>query len=353
MPHPNMMDNPLRRNNSMFNLATGGAGDFFDPMMNNNIPIQTPSSQGHENTNASTNGEMNNNQGMGPPPPWMGPMFPNSPGNPLFNPQQNMMNQGGLMNTMMPMGMPMFNNPMMPPQQPLWNFMNSGDMWLGNDFPLPFMNSSDPNLIASVMNGVQQPQQPRSPGENEENKNKRSGTEPENMPKQNIEMMPPPPPPPQPPAPMLRRGLSLLGGLFGGDKRSGPYYDDFNPPQMRFGGNFSEPMQGVRGRTKKEERLAQQYQKLGSFWCWRIADSDDQFQSFNISNQKIIKRKSDNVDSRGRILLGKEKTLPGDIMVDLNQGRGGCMTSTREQNSFLPLEIKLESFEGSSYVFNR
>lgn len=369
MAHPNMMDNTLRRNNSMFNLASGTGGDFFggDPMMNNNPTQQiSPTSQGHENngSNVSANGE-NGNPQMGH---WMGPLsgFPTSPGNSMFNPQQNLMNQPGMMNPMMPMGLPMFNNPMMPPppQQPMWNFMNPQDMWFGQpDFPLPFMNSSDPNLIINTMNGgLPPPSQPQgSPGGEHQEMKKRSGQEsemnqnPQMMPKQNEmmnksnEMMMPPPP-----EPMIRRGLSLLGGLFGsgGGKRN--YPEEYHQQQqMGFPpGNFSAPIQGhqfPKPPTKKEERLAREYQKLGSFWCWRVAESEDtRFQSFNIANQKIIKRKGENPESRTRILLGKEKKLQGDIMVDLNQFRGGCMTSARGQNQFLHLEIKEEPFEGNS-----
>ncbi|KAI8051841.1 hypothetical protein BDF21DRAFT_432212, partial [Thamnidium elegans] len=184
----------------------------------------------------------------------------------------------------------------------------------------------------------------------------RSGPESEGIRKPNEMMMHPHPQPMAPP--MLRRGLSLLGGLFGGGGDKRPYgYEDFNNPQMRFAGNnFSEPMQagGAVALTKKEERKAQQYQKLGTFWCWRLADSENAFQSFSIPNQKIIKRKGENPELRGRILLGKEKNLPGDIMVDLNNLRGGCMTrsSSRGPNDFVSLDIKPESFDGSQYVFN-
>lgn len=372
---PNMMENPIQRNNSMFNLASGTGGDFFsvDPIINT---AQIPTSQAHENngSNVSSNGDNMH---------WMGgaplPGFPTSPGNPMFNSQHTMMNQN-ILNPLLPFSM--FNNPMMPPPpppppQPMWNFMNPQDMWFGQqDFPLPFMNSSDPNLIINAMNGaIQQPALVQNPqaqqqqqqahgspgGKGNENTN-RTGEEknphekanemmhnPNEMNKQNgMDSQQ---------EPMLRRGLSLLGGLFGGGNGGGKknYGEEFQPMGGFPAGNFSVPMQGQHPKSKKEEKLTREYQKLGSVWCWRIADSEDgRFQSFSIPNQKIIKRKSENPESRTRILLGKEKKLRGDIMVDLNQFRGGCMTTVRGQNQFLHLEIKEEPFDvgNTSFVFD-
>ncbi|KAI9363229.1 hypothetical protein BD770DRAFT_381053 [Pilaira anomala] len=158
---------------------------------------------------------------------------------------------------------------------------------------------------------------------------------------------------------MLRRGLSLLGGLFGGGGGGGQEFmggpPATGPPGMQFRGNFSEPMQGPsvnRPRSKKEDKLAREYQKLGQFWVWRIADTEDKFQSFNIANQKLIRRKGENPEARNRIMLGKEKALKGDIMVDLNQFRGGCLTTSRGKNEFLPLDIKLETFDAVNNIYN-
>lgn len=409
MPHPGVMDNTLRRNASMFNLPTNPAGgnpggnDFFvDPNIPQQPQQQPPPAQEHTNgstTPASANElppQMPMWMGMPhPPPPSMG-AFPTSPGTNIgnpFNQQQHQQQQqaaaAAAAQMMMAGGPPMgmFNNPMMPPQQPMWNFMNPQDLFLGNDMPLPFMNSSDPNVIMNAM-GAPPPQQapkpqgspgggesgggPSGPSENDGmrgNRPEEGNGGPGGMIPPPNEMMMPPPPPPQ--EPMLRRGLSMLGGLFGGGggsgRKNGPPYFGGPPPPPHFGGeefgprggggfgNFRPPIQGGGYQSKKEAKLAQQYQKLGLIWCWRVANSEDnRFESFNIANQKLIKRKADKPESMngGGIMLGREKKLPGEIMIDVHRGYGCAMTMSNGNQQFTSIEIKQEPFEGSSIMFN-
>jgi hypothetical protein len=153
---------------------------------------------------------------------------------------------------------------------------------------------------------------------------------------ENDMMMPPPPQSQQPPTPMLKRGLSKLGGWFGGPKFPPP------PPMGHPNGGFM-----MDGPSKKEQKRAKEYQKLGVFYCWRIADTQDNFESFSIPNQKIIKRKIEK-GQRAHILLQKEKKLPGGIIIDLQTWRGCSMGVMNKQNIVEYLEIKEQDFNTMS-----
>ncbi|KAI7903039.1 uncharacterized protein BX663DRAFT_509325 [Cokeromyces recurvatus] len=133
---------------------------------------------------------------------------------------------------------------------------------------------------------------------------------------------------PQQSAPMLRRGLSMLGGLFGTDAAT-------------------QPVQGVK---KREAKLAAEYMKLGTFWCWRQIESDQPFESFSIPNQKQIKRKL--AKSKTQIMLvAREKKLPGDTLVDIEQRRGCCLIQRNEEHHFIQLELKEETYNPNTGNF--
>jgi hypothetical protein len=408
MPHP-MIDNSLHRSNSMYSLpAMGGAADFYEQMMANTKmnanttqpPTPNATTDVPGSTNASASGGGDHPQDQAPPqqqqplmqisPPWLNG-FVNNNNNPMFNPQQQQqqsMMQGGPPPPMMGLP-PMFNNPMMagpPPPPPLWNFINPHDIWLANqDLPLPFMNSSDPNLIAQALGGgpggmggsglgngpgngpgnggmghsprineaqaqFQQQQQQQQQGNQiaEEELMRRSAAE-EHHHHQG-------PSQPMMQQPMLRRGLSMmLGGLFGNSSQ--PKHDDFQHSSMMppFG-NFSAPIQAG-GQSKKEAKLSMQYAKLGKFYCWRKMDGppDAPFESFSIPNQKIIRRKLAK-GSTTHIMLGREKKLPGDIMVDIQTLRG-CFSRGKAPNGerYLEhLELREERYDGTgsnNFVF--
>ncbi|RCH84806.1 hypothetical protein CU098_005553 [Rhizopus stolonifer] len=106
------------------------------------------------------------------------------------------------------------------------------------------------------------------------------------------------------------------------------------------------------GSRNESNKKAQEYEKLGTFWCWRVNTPDSvtplHFESFSLSNQKLIQRKIKKGQS-GNIFLNKEKKLPGVIMIDVNQGRGCCMAN---EGHFLQLELKKEQYNpGDQYVF--
>ncbi|KAI8078987.1 uncharacterized protein B0P05DRAFT_541947 [Gilbertella persicaria] len=255
---------------------------------------------------------MNQNDGSNVPTtsdppihPWLAMVnngFPHSPGNPnLFNPAM--------------MGIPPVLNPMMPPP-PMWNMMNltQDPLWINNE--PPFVNPNELNET-----GKQSPSEPAEQRNMEE--------PPPSQPP--VEMMMPPPPPPPPP--MLRRGLSMLGGLFT-NKRQPDFYSN---EEFQF------------NQAKKEAKLAKEYAKLGTFYCWRKLDGTDaHFESFSIPNQKIIKRKlAKNAPSQ--IMLGKEKKLPGEIMVDLQQNRGCYLGKINGEQFLVQLEIKEETYHPSHH----
>jgi hypothetical protein len=453
MPHP-MMDGASRPN-SMYSLPSGAiGGNFFDQMMSSNqrkqqattapvTPIDNPSS-----ANASAAGDIpvNSqssqqsqplfpsviaaaaanmqqqqqhkqqqqplNMQMPPPPPtqqihpW-GNGFPTSPGEP------NMFNQQGMMPPPHPpsqmMLPPMFNNPMMGQNQmmnqnSMWNFMP--EMMFGQggngDFPLPFMYSSDPNLIAQAMssggpnfggpggmdgsNNMHSPHMNMNgnpsdgpsgsnagpsngvgnsgtnssgpPPSHEEEIMRRSAGSGGNEPPNSHDMMMMPGLSHQPPpnsAPMLRRGLSMLGGLFGGGGNSGgSHREDFHggpsggPPHPMFG-SFSAPIQA---QSKKEAKLQRQYEELGTFYCWRRMEGPDQhFESFSIDNQKLIKKKLSKAQPQTQIMLKREKKLPGEIMVDLQQNRGCYLVKMGGDPVVVMLEIEQKSYGGNNYIF--
>ena len=375
---PMIDNNALRRNASMFNLPTagqppnnpaGGGGDFYgvDPNLMNaatvaaavaclneangpntpgtnhaGLPSQPPP-QPQQQQPQSQQQQNDMSSWLGPPPPHMNP-FPNSPGNPFQN------------NPMMmqppppPMNLNMFN-PMMP-QPGLWNFMNpmSGpnDMWFGNEMPPPFMNDLQPPHQQQQQQQQQLSQQ-GSPNKEAEQQERQHVEEMQQQKQQqqppDMMMMPPPPPHQEP---MLRRGLSMLGGLLG-TKKYPEYPGEFGPR----GGGFQPPMD--EGQSRKKAKLAQQYQKLGVIWCWRLLDSEDnRFQSFSIANQKLINKKADKPESLNGsgIMLGREKKLKGDIMIDINRGCGCSMEFKGGKQIVHHIEIKREPFAGSSIVFN-
>ncbi|ORE20532.1 hypothetical protein BCV71DRAFT_175496 [Rhizopus microsporus] len=240
-----------------------------------------------------------NNSMMPHPIPWppLGPNFPGSPSNGNFahHPPMPMM------------GLPMFNPVMHGPPPPLWNFISPGhDAWPGPSPPSSQPNQEVKNEEEALQAKPESAIAPPAP-------------EPRSM------------QPPVVPEPMIRRGLSFISGLFGNGA----------------------------GQLKK----AQEYEKLGTFWCWRILPPQNQegtaqmpaqfhFESFSIANQKLINRKI----SKGQtstIFLGREKKLPGVIMIDVNQCRGCCMI---KDGHFLQLELKREQYngngEGNRYVFH-
>ncbi|OAD05657.1 hypothetical protein MUCCIDRAFT_155958 [Mucor lusitanicus CBS 277.49] len=149
---------------------------------------------------------------------------------------------------------------------------------------------------------------------------------------------------------MLKRGLSMLGGLFG-QGGGGGHRDDFNggPPHPMFG-NFSAPIQA---QSKKEAKLQRQYEELGTFYCWRRMEGPDQhFESFNIENQKLIKKKLNKPQPQTQIMLKKEKKLPGEIMIDLQQNRGCYLVKMGGDPVVVMLEIEQKSYGGgNNYVF--
>ncbi|CAO3670875.1 unnamed protein product [Rhizopus stolonifer] len=105
------------------------------------------------------------------------------------------------------------------------------------------------------------------------------------------------------------------------------------------------------GSRNESNKKAQEYEKLGTFWCWRVNTPDSvtplHFESFSLSNQKLIQRKIKKGQC-GNIFLNKEKKLPGVIMIDVNQGRGCCMAN---EGHFLQLELKKEQYNsGDQYV---
>ncbi|KAI8380871.1 hypothetical protein BD560DRAFT_387424 [Blakeslea trispora] len=337
LPAPPMMDtvNPLPRRNSSFSsdffptqnppippplAAVAAAAAANAPSINDastaTMPMPAPSNTGNEMPPSSQ-----------PDPAWLNGFGANGSGN-----------TAGLFHPMPMMGIaPMFNHPMIPPP-PMWNMMNPAQqdpMWLG-DFP--FMNNQDPNLMTQTTEVNRK--SPVNPVEME-SMPPQASTEDTHLP----EMVPPPPPPPPP---MLQRGLSMLGGLFSGASyRRQPEFstnsrDDFFPP----------PPQLM--NSKKEAKLAKEYAKLGTFYCWRKLDgTDSHFESFSIPNQKIIKRKlAKNAPSQ--IMLGKEKKLPGEIMVDLQQNRGCYLGKINGEQFLVQLEIKEETYHPAntnSFVF--
>lgn len=345
MPHPAM-----DRNNPMYSAAAAAAaaaamapkpGDFYDthpPPQERNPSPMTPGDQ---------------HSRMPHPMPWppLGSNFPGSPSNGNFahHPPMPMM------------GLPMFNPVMQGPPPPLWNFISPGhDVWPGAaEFPFPV--AGDP--------GLGQGPSPPSSQPNQEVKNEEEALQA----KPESAIVPPAPEPrsmqpPVVPEPMLRRGLSFISGLFGnGAGRKEPSFRPFSvddPMSFAHPGGFTAPAQALtRSNSKKELKKAQEYEKLGTFWCWRILPPQSQegtaqmpaqfhFESFSIANQKLINRKI----SKGQtstIFLGREKKLPGVIMIDVNQCRGCCMI---KDGHFLQLELKREQFngngEGNRYVFH-
>lgn len=132
---------------------------------------------------------------------------------------------------------------------------------------------------------------------------------------------------PAPPPPPPTRRKSFLSTLFGWDE----------------------------DEDAKRKRKAKEYEKLGSFWCWRIISPQPQmhFESFSITNQKYILKKI--AKGQGDIIfLYREKKLPGVVMIDVNQCRGCCMI---QEKYFIQLEIKREQYNhagegGGQYTFN-
>ncbi|OBZ90753.1 hypothetical protein A0J61_01201 [Choanephora cucurbitarum] len=348
LPTPSMMDNV---NPSLPRRNSGFANDFFpnqNPPMPPPPPPPPPPQLAAAVAAAAVNGgapPMNDPTTAAMPMPTA-----NNPGNEMPSANQpggapwlnGAGNTNGLFHPMPMMGLaPMFNHPMMPPP-PMWNMMNptqqqQDPMWLG-DFP--FLNNQDPNLMTQTEVNRKSPVNPIE-----------TELPPTEEAQPNIapapEMMPPPTmiPPPQPP--MLQRGLSMLGGLFSGSSyRRQPEFsnrgDDLYPP----------PPQLM--NSKKEAKLAKEYAKLGTFYCWRKLDGTDaHFESFSIPNQKIIKRKlAKNAPSQ--IMLGKEKKLPGEIMVDLQQNRGCYLGKINGEQFLVQLEIKEETYHpanANSFVF--
>lgn len=339
MPHP-----MVERNNSMYNAAAVAAamaaannidpGEFYDAHTEEGNPNPT-----------TPGGEMGSGNRM---PMWggprLGPNFPGFPPNSNF-PQPPMPMMGMMLNPMMQGPPP---PPPLPPNQ-MWNYMTpTHDAWQGSaEFPFPFMNDSHPELS------------PKANGESEAKEED----------KQDTVMLPPEPRVmPIQPEPKPRRGLSFISGLFGTSQKEPPFrsrvlgregfLSQFAPPI----GSFSAPIQAT--SSKKDLKKAQEYEKLGAFWCWRVIPPQQQqegagpqpptqlhFESFSISNQKLINRKI----AKGKgsnIFLGKEKKLPGVIMIDVNQCRGCCMVN---DGHFLQLELKKEQYngngDGNQYVF--
>ncbi|CEP16304.1 hypothetical protein [Parasitella parasitica] len=429
MAHP-MMEN-ASRSNSIYGLPSGAAlgGDFFDQMTSKSAtapvtPIDNPpsasgSTSGDIPMNPQVSQQSQHPSGMAPnmqqqqplsmpmppppPPQQMHPWvsgFPTSPGDPsMFGNQQGMMQQHPPQ-MMLPA---MFNNPMMSQntiQNAMWNFMP--DMMLGQngalggDFPLPFMYSSDPNLIAQAMGGpvsgggpnfggpgamdgnnnMHSPRMNMSGNPSEgQNGNKGSGSGGNGGPSHEEDMMrraaaggsgKEPPhghdtmmtnfaqPAPSNTAPMLKRGLSMLGGLFSGNGGGGGggganrRREDFHGPHPMFG-SFSAPIQA---QSKKEARLQRQYEKLGTFYCWRRMDIPDQpFESFSIKNQYIIRKKIRKLGPQAQFMLKSDERLPGVIMVNLHQNRGGCLMNMGGEKVVVMLQIERKSFGTSNYIF--
>ncbi|KAI9478480.1 MAG: hypothetical protein EXX96DRAFT_249470 [Benjaminiella poitrasii] len=309
-PAPFYADPALRRRPSS---SSNGPTPIlpFMPLPNHEMPMQA-SVQSAPVTPTMANSRISPPNPAQQPPPMMPTAAAGAqPPLPWFNPDDLFPPPHPAMMSMM--GLPPLMPPIAPPTWPQSQQQQGGDF-------LPFLN--DPNhLIAQAAMGMPPPQPPQAPPEE-------SYTEPSQPDTTTATISPPLPHQ----APMLRRGLSMLGGLFGG-AASGQ----------------EVPTTG----SKQDSRLAAEYLKLGTFWCWRQIDQTDQpFESFSIPNQKLMKRKRTKAKSQF-MLSAREKKLPGDVLVDLEQRRGCCMVQRNGERFFVQLELKEETYDpqGGHFVF--
>lgn len=104
----------------------------------------------------------------------------------------------------------------------------------------------------------------------------------------------------------------------------------------------------LRGLFDKEQNLLREYQRLGHFWVWREAKSGSHFQSFSIENQKLILKKAADPIEKNRIALNKEKTLKGNIVLNLNDLSGVSAYTSFGKTRMIELEIMYKSFEDAN-----
>ncbi|KAI8982181.1 hypothetical protein BDF20DRAFT_865398 [Mycotypha africana] len=154
-----------------------------------------------------------------------------------------------------------------------------------------------------------------------------------------------------PTEPMFRKGLSMLGGLFGSNSHSQGYGI---PPAD----HFSAPLQAdphFLRQQKKDAKLAMEYAKLGTFYCWRkLMDGQEaHYESFSIPNQKHIKKKLNKNPPQTLIMLAhREKKLQGEIMLDITQNRGCSLQKIGGKTILIQLEIKEENYTpNNDFVF--
>jgi hypothetical protein len=335
-------------------------GDYFEPRMNNAQEGTGPStpSANEPNNHPPPNNNNNNNmppphmgQWMGPPPPHPGPpVFPGSPGgnNPMFN-QQNMMGMG-MPNPMVNM----FNNPMM------------AQLWGGfQNYPMPFMGASEPTLVNPESTSPHRPNDKEKP-RSEPSHEKPHQTHPD-MQAPHQSMMKP-----ESSNSHSRRRFSIFN-IFG--KKNEYHYephmqpfpeDQFRPPLPNFPGPFSIPIQD---KSSKERKKIDQYEKLGTVWAWRVTQEPENLEnirlfcpqidvtrhySFNINNQKLIKRKED----RPEIMLGSEKHLNGNLMIRPGVRAGFFIPKNANRNDpvVIRLDLIVQQFNraevGNGFVLN-